>query len=75
MNIEIIDGRNAPRKVKKKIYRNNEWVEQVYVRLVDDYGKIEKWCIEPVQEQLWFKVQRYVMMTDKVYVHYSLVNE
>lgn len=85
MTIEIVDGIDKPRKVKKMIYRNDEWVEQVYVRLIDNSernGKIEKWCIEHyghqnghIQDQIWFKVHRYVMMTDKVYVHYSLVNE
>lgn len=86
MSIETIDVKNKPRTIKKKVYLNNEWVELLYVRVVDDQeqnGKVEKWCIEHYgfsqghyhQGASWFKVQKFVMMNDKIYVHYTLANE
>lgn len=81
--IEYVDvGPNKFHKTTKMVWENNEWVEKKFVRLYAGSDKtataseMEKWCIDhygsPKANGRWFKVSGYIVMEEKVYVHWKL---
>lgn len=63
-------------QIKKKILVDNEWQDRIFVQL-DCSKKLEEWLLGkyPNQGYLkdWWKTGTRVTMTDKVYVHWKLM--
>lgn len=82
-DIEYVDvgpNPNAFHKTKKMVWENNEWVEKKFIRLSspdkNGISSMELWCNEhygaPKVHGAWFKVLNYIVMEEKVYVHWKL---
>lgn len=82
-DIEYVDvGPNTFHKTKKMVWENDSWVEKKFVRLYTGNDKrnvvseMEQWCIDhygsPKVNGQWFKVSGYIVMEEKVYVHWKL---
>ena len=73
--LEILDYVPVNQKIKKKMFINNEWQEQLFIQ-VDWSRALETWLREkyPNQGYLkdWWLTSKRVTMNDKVYVHWKL---
>ena len=73
--VDYVDTVPTNRKIKKKIFINNEWQEQVFIQ-VDWSRALETWLREkyPNQGYLkdWWLTSKRVTINDKIYVHWKL---
>ena len=75
-------GPNDFVKTKKKVWKDNEWVDKTFIRILpkdyNAYGgsEMEKWCRErygePKMNGSWYKVSGYILMDEKTYVFWKL---
>ena len=84
LHYEIIDAVPATQITQKVIFRNNNWETVSFIRIpvrgVDRLARgksdIENWCYEkygnPTYLGPWCKVENYIIMEDKIYVHWKL---
>lgn len=74
--IDYIDVVPTNNKIKKKLFINNEWHEQLFIQC-DWSRNLESWLREkyPNEGYLkdWWMTSKRVTMNDKVYVHWKLV--
>jgi hypothetical protein len=74
-HVDIIDYVPTNRKIRKKIFINNEWQEQIFIQ-VDWSRALETWLREkyPNQGYLkdWWLTSKRVTINDKIYVHWKL---
>ena len=74
-HVDIIDYVPTNRKIKKKIFINNEWQEQIFIQC-NWTRALEDWLREkyPSQGYLkdWWLTGKRVTINDKVYVHWKL---
>ena len=77
-HVDIIDYVPTNRKIKKKIFINNEWQEQLFIQ-VDWSRALETWLREKYPEnqgylKVWWLTShpKRVIINDKIYVHWKL---
>lgn len=81
---EYIDAVPQQQKIKKKIQKEGEWVDRIFIRIplsVSEMrpgmpGELENWCRKHYKEPMylgpWFKVSGYIVLDEQVYVHWML---
>jgi hypothetical protein len=73
--VDHVDTVPTNRKIKKKIFINNEWQEQLFIQ-VDWSRALETWLREkyPNQGYLkdWWLTNKRVTINDKIYVYWKL---
>lgn len=84
INYEYVDAVPAEQKIKKKIEKNGEWVDRIFIRIpvagTDKYyrskNELEQWCYDHYKEPRylgpWFKVSGYIILDEQVYTHWKL---
>jgi hypothetical protein len=74
-HVDIIDYVPTNRKIRKKIFIDGEWKEQVFIQ-VDWSRALETWLREkyPNQGYLkdWWLTNKRVTINDKIYVYWKL---
>lgn len=84
INYEYIDAVPQQQKIRKKIQKEGEWVDRIFIRIplsVSETrsgtpGKLEDWCRKHYNEPRylgpWFKVSGYLVLDEQVYTHWKL---
>lgn len=75
MYIDIVEERDAPKKINKKMWDGSNWVDTSWIQIKSDI-KLEKWLREhygdPKYLTNWWRTHNHVTMNDKIYVHWNL---
>lgn len=81
--IEYIDAVPTTSKQRKQLFENGEWVERTFIRIpvktsnrYSESSELEDWCRthykNPQYLGRWFKIDGYIILDDRTYVHWKL---
>ena len=77
IDVEYVKPPNI-RKFHKKVWDGKEWADTQYVEIWRKSNSTE-WLIEhygnPKYQSSWWQTTNHIIMTEKVYTHWSLANE